>query len=211
MIKNIIFDLGGVVITIDQPQAVQRFTEIGVKDADKRLDPYTQEGIFGDLEAGIITAEDFRRELSKLIGREATYEECQYGWQGYKKDVPKRNLDMLKRLRKEGYRVILLSNTNQYMMDWAESPNFDGEGHSVKEYFDAIYLSFRVKMMKPDEQFFRYVLTQEKIFPEETIFIDDGPRNVAAASQLGIYTLCPTNGEDWTADLLKLLDSLNEK
>jgi putative hydrolase of the HAD superfamily len=96
-------------------------------------------------------------------------------------------------------------------MDWAESPNFDGEGHSMKDYFDAIYLSFRVKMMKPDEQFFRYVLTQEKIFPEETIFIDDGPRNVAAASQLGIYTLCPANGEDWTADLLKLLDSLNEK
>jgi putative hydrolase of the HAD superfamily len=207
MIKNIIFDLGGVVITIDQPQAVRRFTELGLKDATQRLDPYTQEGIFGDLEAGKITAEEFRQEFSKLIGREATYEECQYGWQGYKKDVPQRNLQMLRKLRKEGYRIILLSNTNQYMMDWAESTAFDGEGHPVGDYFDAVYLSFRVKMMKPDEQFFNYVLMQEQILPEETIFIDDGPRNVAAASQLGINTLCPVNGEDWTGDLEEMLKS----
>ena len=49
-IKNIIFDLGGVILTLDPMQAVRRFEEIGVKDAVKRLDSYTQHGIFGDLE-----------------------------------------------------------------------------------------------------------------------------------------------------------------
>ena len=63
MIRCILFDLGGVVITIDQDQAVKRFKEIGLKDAEKRLDPYTQSGIFGDLEAGAISAEQFRVEL----------------------------------------------------------------------------------------------------------------------------------------------------
>ena len=85
MIKTIAFDLGGVVITIDQPRAVSRFKEIGLADAEQRLDPYTQTGIFGDLEHGLITAEDFRVELGKLIGHEVSVEQCAYAWQGYAK------------------------------------------------------------------------------------------------------------------------------
>ena len=205
MIKNIIFDLGGVVITIDQEQAIRRFEELGLKDAAKQLDPYTQQGIFGDLEAGKISAEEFRSAFSQMIGREVSYKECQYGWQGYAKDVPLRNLKALKRLKAEGYRIILLSNTNSYMMDWAESSDFDGEGHPLSYYFDAEYKSFECKLMKPDEAFFRHVLMSEKIFPEETLFVDDGPRNVAAASQLGIRTFCPVNGEDWTEEIYQYL------
>ena len=112
MIKTIIFDLGGVILTIDHDEAVRRFTQLGLKDATTWLDPYTQTGIFGELENGLITAEDFRRELSLIIGREVTMAECEYAWQGYAKEVPQRNLDLLLRLKKEGYRVILLSNTN---------------------------------------------------------------------------------------------------
>ena len=62
MIKNIIFDFGGVIITLDQPQAVRRFEALGLHDAAQRLDPYTQGGIFGDLEAGRITADEFQQQ-----------------------------------------------------------------------------------------------------------------------------------------------------
>ena len=205
MIKTIAFDLGGVILTIDQPQAVRRFKEIGVADAEKRLDPYTQQGIFGDLEHGLITAEDFRVELSKIVGQELTAEQCAYAWQGYAKDVPMRNLDLLKRLRQEGYRVVLLSNTNPYMMQWAMSPSFDGHGHSLADYFDHCYLSYQLKMMKPSEEIFRHVLMQEQTPPEAVLFVDDGPRNVAAASQLGIRTFCPENGADWTEEIYDYL------
>ena len=118
MIRNILFDLGGVIMTIDQPQAVRRFKEIGLSDAETRLDPYTQKGIFGELEEGKIGAETFRLELSKIIGREVTHDECLYAWRGYCKEVPPRNLKALRQLRSEGYRLILLSNTNPYMMEW---------------------------------------------------------------------------------------------
>ena len=146
-IKAVIFDLGGVIITLDQSQAIQRFKDLGLADAEQRLDPYQQSGIFGDLEEGKITAEDFRRELSKLVGYEVTMDQCEYAWQGYAKALPKRNLDALKRLREEGYRVLLLSNTNPCMMAWAESDQFDGHGHPVSHYFDACYLSYQMKMM----------------------------------------------------------------
>ena len=206
MIKTIAFDLGGVIITIDQSQAIQRFKEIGAVEVEKYLDPYTQTGIFGDLEHGLITAEDFRRELSVLVGREVSHEECAHAWQGYASEVPQRNLDTLQRLRREGYRVLLLSNTNSYMMEWAESPAFDGQGHPVSYYFDHCYLSYQMKLMKPSEEIFREVLHQEQILASECLFVDDGPRNVATASRLGMHTMQPENGADWTTELFKVIN-----
>ena len=205
MIRNIIFDLGGVILTLDQPQAVRRFEALGLKDAEQRLDPYTQQGIFGDLEEGKIDAEAFRLELSKLIGREVSFDECCYAWQGYAKELPQRNLDALKKLRSEGYRLILLSNTNPYMMEWVDSPRFDGQGHGIRDYMDACYLSYEMKVMKPADSFFRHVLMAEKIPPSACLFVDDGPRNVAAASQIGIRTYCPENGADWTEEIYSYL------
>ncbi len=205
MIRTIIFDLGGVVITLDQQQSVRRFGEIGLKDAAQRLDSYTQQGIFGDLEGGRISAETFRREFSKLVGRDVSREECCYAWQGYAKEVPQRNLDALMRLRSEGYRLLLLSNTNPYMMEWCDSERFDGHGHPVGYYFDALYLSYQMRLMKPDETIFRELLIHEQISPSECLFLDDGPRNVAAASQVGMLTFCPENGGDWTKEIYNYL------
>jgi putative hydrolase of the HAD superfamily len=207
MIRTIIFDLGGVVITLDPQQAVRRFEELGLADASERLNSYTQAGIFGDLENGLISAEDFRRELCKLVGHEVTHQQCAYAWQGYALCVPQRNLECLQRLRKDGYRVLLLSNTNPYMMEWVGSEQFDGKGHSVDYYFDALYLSYRMKLMKPSEEIFRRVLIEEQVTPSECLFIDDGIRNVAAASQIGMSTMCPVNGDDWTT---QLYDRLND-
>ena len=209
MIKTILFDMGGVVITLAQPQAIERFKALGLKDAEQRLDAYTQQGIFGDLESGKITDEDFRRELSVLVGRELTWQECLNAWKGYCGDVPKRNLRKMKELRERGYRVVLLSNTNPFMMSWVMSNEFDGEGHSLAYYLDAAYESYKCGAMKPDAKFFNAVMEGERLIPSETLFIDDGPRNIEAAKALGIQTLLVENGEDWTERLEDLLASSN--
>ena len=199
------FDLGGVIITLDQPSAVRRFKEIGLQNAEEMLDPYRQKGIFGDVEQGSISAETFRTELSKMVGRQLCFDECRYAWLGYAKELPKRNLEAIKELRRQGYRVILLSNTNPYMMSWVMSDEFDGEGHSLAHYMDACYLSYEMKLMKPDDNMFRQVLMNEKTFPNEILFVDDGPRNVAVASQIGFRTYCPENGADWTKEIFERL------
>ncbi len=205
VIKNIVFDLGGVIMTLDPAEALRRFKALGLSDAEHYLDSYTQSGIFGNLEEGKITAEDFRSKLSSLTGHELTFDECKHAWLGYRKDVPQRNLDLLKELRAKGYRLILLSNTNPFMMDWALSSEFDGKGSSLNDYFDALYLSYRLGIMKPAPDFFRQVLDNENILPEETLFVDDGPRNVEATGKLGFITMCPDNGSDWTGELRSLL------
>ena len=70
---------------------------------------------------------------------------------------------------------------------------------------DACYLSYEMKLMKPDDNMFRQVLMNEKTFPNEILFVDDGPRNVAVASQIGFRTYCPENGADWTKEIFERL------
>jgi putative hydrolase of the HAD superfamily len=205
MIKNLIFDLGGVIITLAPEEALRRFKSLGLENAEEQMDIYTQTGIFGQLEEGKISAETFREELSRQVGREVTYDECRHAWLGYVKEVPQRNLDVLQRLRSEGYRLILLSNTNPFMMSWVRSPEFDGHGHSIDYYMDACYLSYQLGVMKPSTQFFHEVLMAEKIMASESLFLDDGARNVATASQMGMRTFCPENGADWTSKIYEYL------
>lgn len=204
-IKKIAFDFGGVIIRQNQQQAVERFKQIGLLDAEERLGAYTQQGIFGQLEEGKITAEDFRWQLSLLIGRAVTIEDCSYAWRGYCDGLPQRNLEALQRLRCEGYGLSILSNTNPFMMGWALSKDFDGNGHSLADYVDALYLSYQMKVMKPSAEIFRRVLEAEGVRPEELLFVDDSSHNISAAQQLGIATFQPVNGEDWTEELFQLL------
>ena len=204
-IKKIAFDFGGVIIRQNQQQAVERFKQIGLLDAEERLGAYTQQGIFGQLEEGKITAEDFRWQLSLLIGRAVTIEDCSYAWRGYCDGLPQRNLDALQRLRREGYGLSILSNTNPFMMGWALSQDFDGNEHSLADYVDALYLSYQMKVMKPSAEIFRRVLEAESVRPEELLFVDDSSHNISAAQELGIATFQAVNGEDWTEELFQLL------
>jgi len=200
-ITNIAFDLGGVVVALSHENAIRRFEEIGLCNARQHLDSFCQHGIFGDLESGKISAEVFRKELSKIIGRNVTMDECYYAWHGYVESVPQRNLDMLLQLRQQGYKVCLLSNTNPFMMQWACSPEFDGGSHPLDYYFDHLYLSYQCRVMKPSAQIFELMLQRQQVSADETLFIDDSPKNVAVAQDLGIHTLCPQNNEDWIPSL----------
>ena len=150
MVRTIVFDLGGVIITLHHARAVRRFEELGIKDAARQLDPYTQGGPFGALEQGHITMEEFRQEMCRQTGREVSSDECAHAWMGYMGEVPAVKLDMLEELRLKGYRLVLLSNTNPFVAQWFESPAFDGRGNGLAHYFDAEYMSFELGVMKPD-------------------------------------------------------------
>ena len=197
-ITHIALDMGGVVLHIDHEQAVSRFEEIGVANARDYLNPYHQQGLFGQLEGGQVTAEEFVSELSRLIGKPLTHEQCLYAWLGYLKEIPQRNLDAIRRLREKGYRVCLLSNTNPFFFEWAESGAFDGNGHPIGDYFDALYVSFRCKLLKPSREIYEHVLRSEGIRPEQLLFIDDSERNTEAAAALGIHTIRVDTNSDWT-------------
>lgn len=204
-IKNIVFDFGGVIIDIDRDCAVKRFVEIGVKDADGLLDAYHQKDIFLEVEDGRIDAEEFRRKLSLLSGKELTYKEIESGWRGFVTAVKPYKLDYLVALRERGYKVYILSNTNPYIMGWARSKEFTPQGHSLDEYVDKIYASYEMKCVKPHKEIFEKMVEEAGIRPDETVFVDDGASNIKTGNEMGFVTLQPANGEDWRQKLEELL------
>jgi FMN phosphatase YigB (HAD superfamily) len=205
MIETIAFDLGGVIMTINNEEPIRRFKEIGVDDADKLLDPYTQSGIFGDLEKGSLSEETFRQKLSEHAGRTLTWKQCQYAWKGFVADVPTANLRELSELKRIGYRLILVSNTNGFIQSWADSEDFSELRKPLSSYFDKMYRSYEIKSMKPHDDFFSFVLEHEKSNPNNILLVDDSDRNCKAAEKFGINTLCTTNGEPWIQRLRKKL------
>lgn len=203
-IKNIVFDFGGVIISFDRDQAVKAFREIGVEEADNLLGKYHQQGIFQEVENGNMDAETFRRELSKICGKELTYKEVENGWKGFITKVPQYKLDYLNELRKK-YKVYILSNTNPYIMGWARSSQLTDAGKPLDAYVDKIYTSYEAGSTKPEHGIFDYMIKDSNLIPSETIFVDDGAANIAIGKELGFITLQPKNGEDWRQKLEKLL------
>ena len=104
-IRNIVFDLGGVLIDLDHHQAVSRFEEIGVKDAKQLLDPYEQKGFFLELENGKIDVDTFCRKLCEHTGKQLSYDEIKYAWMGFIADVPQYKLDLFLELRNVSVRL----------------------------------------------------------------------------------------------------------
>jgi putative hydrolase of the HAD superfamily len=196
-IKNIVFDLGGVIVTLDRPEAVRRFKEAGLENAGELLDAYHQKGIFLALEEGRLSKEEFYDAVSKEAGRFISSEAIDYGWLGFLKEVPPAKLKMLEDLKARGYRLYLLSNTNPIIMSWAYTPAFSKEGKSIEEYFDRLYLSYQIGYTKPAPEIYDFLIKDSGIVPSKSLFIDDGIANIEQGKKAGMKTYLASNGEDF--------------
>ncbi|MDR0927204.1 MAG: HAD family phosphatase [Ignavibacteria bacterium] len=196
-IKNIAFDLGGIIITLDHIAAISRFREIGLNWADQFLNPYHQQGIFRELEEGRLTQEQFAEEVSKDAGKTITTQQISYAMMGFVKEMPLYKLDLLEDLRRRGFNLYLLSNTNPILMDWAFSDTFTEYGKGIDKYFDKLYLSYLIGYTKPSPEIFQYMLKDSGVVPTETLFIDDSEANIEMGKQIGFHTYLAGNGEDF--------------
>ena len=220
MIRNLLFDFGGVVIPLSPEVAMERFEQLGIKDARQRLGAYGQQGIFRQAEDGSLDAEGFQHALGLMAQEQSgvfgdaepvfTFEQCRWAWTGYAKYVDPLRLQHLLEL-KQSFQVLLLSNTNPFMMDWAESDDFSGDGHPVSYYFHKIYLSYLMKDYKPSATIFKKVLDDAGIRADETLFLDDGERNIEAARCVGLHALLVPEGQDWMPLLQDELKMLNKE
>lgn len=208
MIKNILFDMGGVVFRQNSEEAYRRFREAGI-DPAYYMGDYGQKDFFLDVETGKIDVDEFCRRMAIASGREViSREEAQYCWLGFIRDVPLERLHNLLYL-KEHYHTCLLSNTNPFIMDFTRSNAFSPEGKGISYYFDTLFCSYEMKAYKPNLDIFLKALSADNMKAEETIFVDDSLRNIEAAESLGIHGLHVEPDEDWMEKLMLLLQKHN--
>lgn len=197
MIKNLLFDLGGVIMDIRRENAVEALKKIGMDDADSFLGEYAQKGPFLLLEEGQITADDFYAEIKRHICEYVSDAQIREAFCKFLVGIPEHRLDSLVELKNRGFRIFMLSNTNPIMWNSEIDRQFRKKGKDINFYFDGIVTSFEAKCCKPDERIFRSVLDRFGINAAETIFFDDSRVNTEAAEKLGFRTHLVEPGKEF--------------
>lgn len=194
-IKNIVFDFGGVLMDLDFDNCLDEFRQAGFKDIGEYTDTFRGEGFFKDFETGMITADQFRQEIKARIQPPLTDDEVDALWLKMLKYIPAEKIDLLLELRKH-YMVYLLSNTNELHWQYISSLKYGRRRFRISDFFEKMFLSFEMKLAKPDPRIFERMIHEADILPEETLFIDDSAANCHAAASLGIHAYHYQLGED---------------
>ena len=188
--KNIIFDLGGVLVGFDRQRSIDAFERIGCGKVADYIRDHRTEDLFYRIELGEISTHDFCEEVRQMTATNADDEAIIHAWNVLLKPVTENRLQRLRELREKGVRLFLLSNTND--MHWQYC------GHQLDGCFERVFLSYEMRLAKPDTAIFAEVLRQADIDAHDTLFIDDNADNIAAAASLGIKTFHNQNIDDWT-------------
>lgn len=187
-IKNIIFDLGGVLFNIDFRLTEKAFTELGVKDFASYFTQFHSNPLFAQLETTVDTG-FFYDAFRKETGLAVTDEQIKHAWNALLLDFRKESMAMLPLLRRK-YRLYLLSNTNEiHIQEFLHRFEQTYPASHFDDLFDGVYYSHRIGQRKPNAASFEYILYKHNLIAEETLFIDDSINNIEAAMQLGIQTI----------------------
>ncbi|MBL7912272.1 MAG: HAD family phosphatase [Bacteroidia bacterium] len=206
-IKNIIFDLGGVIINLDVNRTISEFNKLTYMPFEAIYTQAAQSELFDSFDKGQISPEEFFYELRRQIRYDGPDHELLRAWNAMLLDVPEKRLDVLVSM-KQNYNTFLLSNTNEPHIAAFEHELYLKHGvKNFNDYFDEVYYSCRMNMRKPNKDIFEFVLEANGLKPEETVFIDDSIQHVKGAGECGISAfLLPKNAE--IGDFLKELNLL---
>jgi HAD superfamily hydrolase (TIGR01509 family) len=188
-IKNIIFDLGGVLLNIDYNKVVTAFEELGFGHFENWYSQKDQNELFNLLETGKISDQQFIEELKKHVNDGITEEQIESAWNSMLLDLPKARVELLQSL-KGRYRCFLLSNTNEVHVRHFTNKIAQKYGIGTFEsLFEKIYYSNCMDMRKPNTEIFDFVLKENNLNAAETLFIDDSIQHVEGARKAGLSAI----------------------
>jgi HAD superfamily hydrolase (TIGR01509 family) len=186
-IKNIIFDLGGVIMNLDVPKTIIEFEKIGITNIVNNTGHHYTDPIFYDFEIGKVSEFEFIEKLKSISILDPSTNEVIEAWNAMILDMPSERIDILLNL-KENYKIFLLSNTNSIHQKKFISEVNEENNISFNDLFQKAYYSFEVGIRKPDKEVFEFTLNESNLNPKETLFVDDSIDNIKAAQDIGIQT-----------------------
>ena len=204
-IKTVVFDLGGVLVELDRDRCIGAFRSLGMDAVADLINPYYPAEMIGRLERGDISFHEACDQMRQLSGRqEVTDAQIAWAYGRFLVRIPVAKLRPIDALRERGIRTCVLSNNNPASMKYIRRM-FTADGKTMDDYFDAVYLSYQLCELKPSEAIFRKMIAADGMLPAQTLFIDDGQRNVDAAQSLGFSVYMPGPEEDFG----HILENLN--
>jgi FMN phosphatase YigB (HAD superfamily) len=186
-IKNVIFDLGNVLLDIDYDKTAHAFEQLGFPDFKTHYSATETDLLFQQLETGRISDTMFYDRLKKISTQPVSNEQIKHAWNALLLDFRKESLDHLTKISSR-YNLYLLSNTNIIHQDAFDGALKNSGGDGLDSYFIKAYYSHLMGMRKPDIEIYSFVLHDAGLIAEETLFIDDLANNIAGAALAGLKT-----------------------
>lgn len=195
-VRNIIFDLGGVLIDLDFTAPVRAFEAIGHNSGHLDYRQAIRDPLFTRFETGEATAEEFRARIREIIGNpEASDASIDAAWCSMMDTIPAEKITLLRQLSGR-YRLFLFSNTNtihiSYFLERFEKQN----GFNLESLFEQCFYSHLIGDRKPLPTSFGKILNLGNMLKEETLFIDDFEENALAARNFGLRAIHYLPGTD---------------
>ena len=188
-IKNIIFDLGGVLLNLDFARTYEALKRLGINNPEEIIRLGKGSVILKNHESGAITDEEFIQSLKKLADSSVEHSDIVDAWNRLLVDFPKDRIEWLTGLKKK-YRLFLFSNTNGIHLKHFRKIYSDAYNNTLfDDHFEKAYYSHLAGISEPDLKAYELVIRENELFPGETLFIDDSLVNVEAARQAGLQAL----------------------
>lgn len=189
-VKNIIFDLGNVILNIDIPRTIGVFSEWTGKKPEEVAKLFAEKDLFKNYETGLWDDRMFLNQVRNITGQqEWTDDKITEAWNTLLLDIPQDRIELLLALRKN-YRLYLLSNTSPLHIRRVNEILHESAGISdLSELFEKVYYSYELGCMKPDAVIYEKVLENAGILAEESLFLDDNADNIAGAEAVGISSI----------------------
>jgi glucose-1-phosphatase len=189
-VKNLIFDLGGVILDLSVDHTLQSFAKLSNLPAEKVKKIFIETPEFEQYEKGLLNDQQFRKFVCDIYNIQASDTDIDASWNAMLRGIPLVKLQLLQKL-KENYRVFLLSNTNGIHLHFINEVILkDLTGNTVlDDYFHKAYYSHRMLKRKPEPEIFHEVLDENSLKAEETLFLDDNALNIEGAKAVGIATI----------------------
>jgi glucose-1-phosphatase len=188
-IKNIIFDLGAVIINIDFQRTFEAFSKHCNTDILTIIKRFRDLRVFERYEVGELDDHQFHDFIRKEFNESLSDAEIDRAWNALLLDIPQERVELLKKLSKN-YRLFLLSNTNHiHIVEVNNILNRTFQLRTLDHLFEKVYYSYHIGMAKPDLKIYEHVLKENNLKPAETLFIDDNLDNIKGAQKAGVKTL----------------------
>jgi glucose-1-phosphatase len=182
--KTLIFDIGNVIIDVDEAAPMRAFQKHTSNDFSKKLRE-EEHKIVQEYEGGQITTDEFRAKLKSLLQLDINQQQIDDAWYSVLVAYPPEKFKLLKEL-KQRYYTLALSNTNEMHIGKFNEATRTLFGEDFNSFFHRVYYSNELRLLKPGKEIYQLVLQKENLNPEETFFVDDKPANVEAARSVGI-------------------------
>lgn len=204
-LKNIIFDLGNVIIPLENEKYWWNEVFLEIFENPQEINDLRDHHFFVHYEKGEITTNQFLKRLQQFLKPEFNENDIIIRWNALLKEIPENRIEFLQKLNKN-YSIFLLSNTNEIHLNFIiEASNMRYGFDILEKTFDYCFYSYKINEVKPDDAIYLKVLEERNLIAEECLFIDDKKVNLEQAGKLGIQTKLIDSCQEINIELIDLL------